>query len=291
MKRIAMMLVALVAAAGSHAVHAVVTLYSNDFQSGIGPGWQITSDGSNPLLPARALAIDAAPADPQRRFLGQFGGDDVVSLIFTHVPYSGVVTLSFDAYFIRSWDGNDTTVVFDPLLDANVPIGADYFGVRYTDDVSTGLLMRDTFSIGHTGFGQTYCPGAVSVPCAPTYGAAEKNTLGYIYDRPPYDSAPLGPLPQDLVYHITLSFPTHAGDLVLSFFSENLQLRGQPGELLLDESWGLDNVIVTLGPEFERVPSTPSAASTDDTPLAEPAPAALMAFAVGALLWSRRRRS
>src|SRR5688572_8227900 len=72
--------------AAAHALPASV-VYRNDFQSGsIGSEWSIASSPTvinGVALAARPLGIDASPADPSRRFLGQFGGDDQVSLILT----------------------------------------------------------------------------------------------------------------------------------------------------------------------------------------------------------------
>ena len=76
------------------------TVYFNDFQGAVGGEWSQTS-------------ITAAPNPDyagNRKFLGEFG-NNVVSLTLNNLPTHTQLSLSFQLYLIRSWDGNDTSLV------------------------------------------------------------------------------------------------------------------------------------------------------------------------------------
>lgn len=199
--------------------HATATpYYSHDFQWDIGasvPGW---SSGS----------IQSAPNPDYagwRRFLGIFA-DDSVSLSLTGLPSHHSVTLSFDIYLLRSWDGEASD------------FGIDRFGVR----ANSTLLFRESFSNGHPA-GQSYCPGGIP-PCSPMTGAAERYSLGYAFgDWLPNSGKDAAEI-MDAVYRLTFSFPNASDSLVLSFFAEGLQ--GMSASGYLDEAWGLDNVSIIL---------------------------------------------
>lgn len=250
------------AALGASAAAAADTAYSTDFQSGVGAEWSISTFGGG-------LGLDVAPADANRKFLGRNDGvnlgfsNDVVTLNLAGLAAHDKVTISFDVYVINSWDGNG------PL--GNFDFGPDMFGVSLADVTpgsATGLLT--TFSnidaserpeVGATGALQSYPQPFPALPGSPAFsGALEKGTLGY-------DFFGGGVGDDDSVYRITLTFDHTASNLSLSFFGLGLQD-------LSDESWGLDNVSVSLaGP----------------APIPLPAPALLLGSALLGLGALRRR--
>jgi hypothetical protein len=77
---------------------------------------------------------------------------------------------------------------------------------------------------------------------APETGAAEVDTLGYLW----------GGVPMDTVYNLSFTFPHAGGPLVLSFSGAGLQGVG-------DEGWGLDNVRVNCPPDCSN--AAPSVAT------------------------------
>jgi streptogramin lyase len=186
-------------------------IYSNDFQEIIGSEW------SNPNT-------DLTPR-ANRRFLGQFN-NQTVSLTLTNLPPHAAVSVLFDLFVIRSWDGNgqETTANFGP----------DVWGVN----VAGGLqLLNTTFNnapSNNAAAGQAYpeaYPGGLHTPLA---GAAETNTLGYVYTNENRI--------MDSVYRLGYTFPHSADRLALNFFATGLNTN------VFEESWGLDNVRVFITP-------------------------------------------
>lgn len=204
---------------------SAATVYSNDFQTAVGSGW---SSADN------TIGITQAPnGDFVRKFLGEFG-NGTVSLSLTGLPEHFTTTVSFSLYLIRSWDGNDTTVVNDPL-------GKDIWSLGVAGGPT---LLSATFSNGNPA-GQSYSPFPGALSCnlgydaaypAGTYnpmtGAAECYSLGYTFTDPVVTDEPM-----DSVYNLSFTFAHSASDLALNFSAAGLQG-------LLDESWGLDNVQV-----------------------------------------------
>lgn len=183
-------------------------VYSNDFQSAAGSEWSSAAIESTPL-----------PNDGSRRFLGRFT-NDTVSLSLSGLPGHGKVTLEFDLYVIQSWDGNGSP-------------GPDIWRVGAHGGP---LLIRATFS-NCPDQTQSYPDSFDSVPSGstnpPKTGATEIGTLGY-----PGLCSGSG---EDSVYHLTLTFPHPSTSLRVDFSAENLQSAS-------DESWGLDNVSVSVAP-------------------------------------------
>jgi hypothetical protein len=214
------------------ASHAVV-VYSNDFQSAAGNEWTQTTLQNTPT---------PYPFGP-RSFLGEFG-NDTISLNLSGLAPHSLLTLSFDLYLIRTWDGSSSGTEFD--------FGNDSFKVA----VGNGPVLLDaTFSNGNPA-GQSYGPAASN----PYFtGAAETYSLGYVVT----DGMP-APQVMDSVYSFSYTFAHTSDQLTLDFSGYGLQAMS-------DESWGLDNVQVSVVPE--------------------PGIAPMLALGMLALAWRVRRRA
>ena len=143
-----------------------------------------------------------------RKFLGQFA-DDSVTLTLTGLPAHLSVSVSFDLYLIESTGENE-----EHFFELSIDGGPVLMTTSFDHNPASTQAYPDNYPGG--GYpGQT--------------GAAEVDTLGYI---------PNG----DMVY----SFPdpnrsftfTHTNSTVVVRFSGS----GSAGQ-----SWGLDNVCITLG--------------------------------------------
>lgn len=192
-------------------------VYVNDFQSGVGAEWSWSGSG--------AVPTSQAPADTNRKFLGEFIGGETVSLDLAGLPEHDRLQLMFDLYVIRSWDGEGTDY------------GKDYFTLTSGRD-SPATLFNASFANGNPG-GQSYCPGDTS-PCDERTGALEVNTLGFIFSSWLPDVT-WEPTVMDSVYRISLEFDHSDDFLNLNFFAQGLQTY-----IREDESWGLDNVRISL---------------------------------------------
>ncbi len=184
-------------------------VYINDFESEVGPEWS-------------SAVTDRTPVGT-RRFLGQFS-NQVITLSLTSLPVHTEATLSFDLFIINSWDGNCTTV--GPDREGNWgSFGPDIWDLSI---VGGSTLSHTTFSnLDEGNYWQAY-PDAYPGGNHPSYtSAVEVDTLGYDW----YGSS---------VYHFDVTFPHTEGSLALIFSASGLQ------QAISDESWGLDNVRVTL---------------------------------------------
>jgi hypothetical protein len=167
-------------------------VYVNDFETGDTTGWS-------------SSAIDTTPAG--RKFLGQFStGNNTVSLMLNGLSTHTDLTVAFDLYAIRSWDGNH---------NAGSCCGPDAFEVR-ADGVVNPLQLHTTFSNDHPftrSAGQAYAGPDPSYP--PRTGTAEVNSLGYTFA----DQFVPNPIPMDSVYRLQLTFPHTANSVMLSLSS------------------------------------------------------------------------
>ncbi len=227
--------------AGVGEAKASSVVYSNDFELGVGPEWA-------------ADEISTTPTGT-RRFLGRFA-NHTVSLNLAGLPAHTELGLSFDLFIIQSWDGN---------YDANPAHGPD----RWALSVGGGPTLLDTtFSNDHPSsrpWGQSF-PDGFPDDNLPRMGATEINSLGYEYYLDPTPTDPTGNVPMDSVYHVEYTFAHSDDSLALSFVGSNLYS-------LEDESWGLDNVIVSV------------------TVVPEPGTTALLlGAAITLLAFARRRR-
>ncbi|MBE9220315.1 LamG-like jellyroll fold domain-containing protein, partial [Dolichospermum flos-aquae] len=168
--------------------------YFNDFETATGTEWSNQTRSITPV--------------GERNFLGEFG-NDTVSLTLNNQANS-TVTLEFDLFILKSWDGN------------NSPFGPDIF----TLSIAGGqTLLNTTFSLYLGASNQAY-PGTFGTVTYPARtGATENNTLGYYYGG-------------DSVYRISSTFQAPSSNLKLNFAGSGL-------EGIDNESWGLDNVKVT----------------------------------------------
>jgi uncharacterized protein (TIGR03382 family) len=214
------------------ASHAVV-VYANDFQLAAGSEWSQTTLQDTPT------PYSFGP----RSFLGEFGNDTVSLNLSGLAPHTSL-TLSFDLYLIRTWDGSSSGTAFD--------YGNDSFKVA----VGNGPVLLDkTFSNGNPA-GQSFGP-AVNNP--QFTGAAETYSLGYVVPG----SILAEPQVMDSVYKLSYTFAHSADQLTLDFSGYGLQAMN-------DESWGLDNVAVSMVPE--------------------PGVAPMLTMGMLALVWRVRRR-
>ena len=190
-------------------------VYTNDFSQGAGESWLQQS-------------IGAAPNG--QRFLGEFG-NETVKLNLAALPAHTQATVAFDLYVIRSWDGNQTVFPSAAAVYAGMTpdgitgaLGPDRWMLQ-----ANGQTLLDTTFANILEFPQAY-PGNFPGGDHPAQtGAAAANSLGYIFAA----------WPMDAVYHIERTFAHSGGSLTLDFAALGLQI-------ISDESWGLDNVTVTV---------------------------------------------
>src|SRR5262249_29792228 len=133
-------------------------IYFNDFQGAVGPEWS-SQQTSIPRVGAR-------------RFLGDFD-NGTVSLTLNNLPQHLALTVSFDLFIIRSWDGNDPG--FGPDVWQ--------FGIGGGPTLLTTTFTNIDFPVGGAPDGrrQAY-PGMFPGGDFPARtGAVENNTLGYTF--------------------------------------------------------------------------------------------------------------
>jgi hypothetical protein len=215
---------------------AETSVYSDDFtDETLRAQWNFrqVSTGA-PVLLTTTLQL---PPNPPLRFLAEFGHDDIVQLNLALPQSTVAVRLQFDAYLLRTWDGQD----------APPYTGPDIFGYGIS---GREPVVEESFSNG-AGL-QSYCPfsPAPGGPCEQTWGSigALKNKLGVYVEVDPEDGStvPAKGTAMSLAYHFDSGpVPYSAADITFDFFSRNLQVRTDQANKVIDESWGLDNVRVT----------------------------------------------
>jgi len=207
-----------------------VVVYHEDFEAPLGssfPHWSTTGytyvgdgrqgSGSTPITNV------AAPTD--ERFLGEFGGPRIVSgppfvrimdavlLTLDHLPPHAKVTVRFDLFILKSWDGNSPRY------------GPDRFRLRV---IGGPTLLDTSFSNNHKTATEGSFQDYPTVDSPPRTGAAAVNRLGFQFFG-------------DSVYHLSFTFAHAAGTLALEFSSDMYEGKGTE-----DESWGLDNISVSV---------------------------------------------
>ncbi|NES19409.1 MAG: filamentous hemagglutinin N-terminal domain-containing protein [Symploca sp. SIO3E6] len=216
------------------------SVYSNNFEGTVGSEWSNTKTDVTPV--------------GNRRFLGQFGSE-TVNLTLDNLPSHTESTVSFDLFLIRTWDGN------------NSDTGPDNWNLSVGDGTT---LLNSTFSThdfplgDRSGYPQTqsypanYNPSSL-VNNPARIGAAENNTLGYTYYFDDLEQE----RQIDSVYRLSVTFPHIDNSLQLKF-------SGSLTEGLDDESWGIDNVKVSVAtsltspgvPLPPRIPNPPTFTSS-----------------------------
>ncbi|MBD2270922.1 hypothetical protein H6F62_19745 [Anabaena sp. FACHB-1391] len=151
----------------------MAVIYSNDFQTAAGAAW------SNQTLSTTPTG--------GRKFLGEFSSNTVSLNLNTQA--NSTVTLEFDLFILKSWDGNATSG------------GPDNFKV----DIAGGqTLLNATFS--NQTVGQSYGNGPART------GAIENNTLGYVLNG-------WG----DSVYRLQYTFQAPSNNLTINFTGYGLE--------------------------------------------------------------------
>ena len=172
--------------------------YFTDFEAAVGPEWSNRTTDTTPK--------------GKRSFLGQFGNETVTLSLDDLRPHD-TVTVSFDLFIIRSWDGNH-------------PVhGRDVWSLSAR---GVGTLLHTTFS-NWSKARQAY-PKPYGTGGSPAQtGATERDTLGYAFRNV-----------KDSVYRLSFTFRHSGHELTLHFSACGLE---GPVDL---ESWGLDNAKVVL---------------------------------------------
>jgi hypothetical protein len=196
---------------------SITTFYDTDFE----PNSELPGADNGATAVWSSTKKSVAPV-AQTTFLGDFG-KQTVSLNLSNLAAHDELTISFDLYLLRTWDGNYTGSGFGP----------DFWGFK----VDGATLLNSTFSNKfkpefpntlnqNQGFGGQDSPNG---NFAAGTGAIAKRTLGYNVGA--NES-------MDAVYRFTYTIAHTASTAMLSFV-------GAPNQSLGDESWGLDNITVT----------------------------------------------
>ena len=214
-------------------------IYLNDFNAVPGttyPEW--TSSGyTNSANRTGTIAAGSGPLtiatvsspNGRQQFLGEFGGpvivaappydaqhfvrvDETVTLTLRDLNPHTFVTVAFDLYILKSWDGNNQTY------------GPDRWSLR----VQGGPILLDTTFSNNPKTGADLSQQNYPVANSPYQSGAESvNTLGYTFYG-------------DSIYHLSFNLPHTDDTLVLNFSSSLFEGKGTD-----DESWGLDNMSVS----------------------------------------------
>jgi Ca2+-binding RTX toxin-like protein len=219
--------------AGTDTTDVQTQIYSNNFEGAIGSEWSRTTTDTTPV--------------GSRRFLGQFGSEAVTlslgagsSVLPDGLPVHEQVTVSFDLFVIRTWDGNGTGCHGPDIWDLSVAGGPTLlhttFNNAYPGCEGTPQAFPDAFPGGSHDF---------------RTGAVENNTLGFTFPNVPGDGV------LDSVYNLTFTFPHSASSVAFDFTG----MLSTPG---FDESWGLDNVNVSLQSSQPGSVPVPDSVDGDD---------------------------
>jgi hypothetical protein len=154
------------------------TVYQNDFETAVGPGWTFT--GGAPLISTSPNGRRFLGEDPTRGF-----GQGTATLSLTGLPTHSSVQVSFQLYIINTWDGSSGAFNNGP----------DFFRFGVT---GSSPALDTTFS-NQPGGEQSF-PVENSPAKA---GSTESNTLGY----------PGG----EAVYTLVFTLPHSASTLSLDF--------------------------------------------------------------------------
>jgi hypothetical protein len=146
-----------------------------------------------------------------------------VKLNLESLPSHTSVRVSFSLFVIQSWDGNSAGDGPD-TFNLSVAGGPELINTTFSN---TNVCRSNNIQAYPDNFPGGANPGWT--------GTSEVNTLGY-----PWTGCPPGN--EDSVYELSFPFPHSGPSLELRFSVLGTQS-------LSDESWGLDNVRVTVEPD------------------------------------------
>jgi hypothetical protein len=221
-------------------------VYANDFNGPTGttyPEWSVASYSWTANQAGTIAAGSSTEAitnidsyNSSQRFLGELGGpvilqappydsrhfvrvDESINLALTGLPKHSSLTLAFDLNLLKSWDGNNPTYGPD-RWSAAIAGGPTLLATTFSNNFKTGndLSLQDYPSTGST----------------PQTGAFATNTLGY------------GFWFGDAAYHMSFAVPHTAASVTFVFSSSLNEGKSEQVHSTRDESWGLDNVRVTV---------------------------------------------
>ncbi|MEQ9482489.1 two-partner secretion domain-containing protein [Coleofasciculus sp. F4-SAH-05] len=203
-----------------HPPTTLIPVYWDDFEGDIPDVWSNTSKDITPK--------------GNRIFLGQFSQHEAATLTLNSLPPHNQATVSFELFIINSWDGNSTT--FGPdIWELSVEGGQTV--------INTTFSNQDFPRGNQPGYPQTqshpdeYNPANIINNPARQGAIEDKNSLGYEF----LFQEDTETTPMDSVYHFIRRF-THTDNSLELNFSASLT------EEYYDESWGLDNVRVSVQP-------------------------------------------
>jgi hypothetical protein len=220
-------------------------VYANDFNGPLGttyPEWSVARyswTGNAAGTIAAGSGTEAIrtieSANGTQRFLGELGGpiilqaapydarhfvrvDESIDLSLTGLPGHGSLTLALDLYILKSWDGNN------PIY------GPDRWSVAIDGERLLATTFSNNFKTGIDVSLQDY-PSTDSLPQT---GAVAVNSLGY------------GFWFGDATYRLSWTLPHSASAATVTFSSSLNEGKSEQARSTRDESWGLDNVRVTI---------------------------------------------
>lgn len=187
-------------------------VYSQDFESEVDDRWSHRKTSVTPV--------------GNQRFLGALG-PEVVTLVLKELPKHQLLSISFDLYLIRSWDGS------------NAYWGPDIWQLSLFNGPA---LVRTTFSnCKMVGNNQQAYPDNYPCPHHPGWtAAAETQSLGYYWADHKCDS----------VYRIRAVFPHTERKVAFQFASF---CNDRHDEEVTDQSWGIDNLHIEALPKLQEL--------------------------------------
>ena len=198
-----------------------IIIYSEDFETK-----KVFSEFSTNVINQvwqNKIKIDSTPIG-NRKFLGQFGNQKI-NFILNSIPKSDSINITFDFYMINTWDGN-----YDN--NSKCPTdGPDIFSFK----INNNSIVYSTFTIASSylqSYPDNYDPNNYKIGHPGCTGAIEVNTMGF-----KCKTGGGG----DVVYHINKTIIYSNNQINLSF--EGILNDGSP--TLINESWGIDNLIIT----------------------------------------------
>ena len=220
-------------------------VYANDFNGPVGttyPEWSVatyswTANQAGTIAAGSGTETisNVDSYNSSQRFLGELGGpvilkappydsrhfvrvDESIGLSLPGLRAHNSLTLDFDLYILKSWDGNNPTY------------GPD----RWSVAISGGpTLLSTTFSNNFKTGSDLSLQDYPSTNSPPQTGAFATNQLGY------------GFWFGDAAYHMSFTFPHTASSVTVVFSSSMNEGKSEKVRSTRDESWGLDNVRVT----------------------------------------------